>query len=151
MVRATLQNVFHPSSLQEVFDGTEFAPLAKKQQAQILTAFIRKAGISDPNITARSFRPTAATVANSGGISSDEILRLGRWSKASLEMVLRTYAQLGPGAHISDLLFKHFLPLSQPHIAAPSPHTQTLHDSASDQDDSDSDVVPIERPWHPFE
>ncbi len=173
-VQHPLAAVFSPLSLEDVFSDVEVSPLTSHEHSRLLTAFIRSAGITDPLITARSFRPTAASIAHAGGISMDEILRLGRWSTNSLEMVLRTYTRLGPGAHISDLLLQHsaFIPSNTNDLAFnnintnPNNSTQysehTHVNNNNDVNDSDSDQHSLDsyddflasRPagyWHPFE
>ncbi len=137
--------------------AAEVAALTHRDHSNIIVGMLRASGISDPSITARSFRPTAASIAHAGGISLDEITRLGRWSRQSMDMILRTYTRLGPGRHISDLLLRPanadlFAPAHNTlRVASPtSPSSSSGHDTDTHTELLPS-VVSGSRPWHPFE
>jgi integrase len=74
--------------------------------ARIMTSVLRSLGVTNPNITAKSFRPTAATAAHRKHISLDEILDLGRWSHLSKPILLTHYIRKSDMHNITDKLLK---------------------------------------------
>lgn len=78
-----------------VFMNEDGSAVSKQQARAILVRVLRDAGITDPAVTARCYRTTAATSYYLQRLDADEILRLGRWSSKGWDMVRRHYVHEG--------------------------------------------------------
>lgn len=66
-------------TLREPFKALEASSIAK-----ILESSIQLAGLSDQGFTAKSFRPTGATVAIEQNINPDIVRKVGRWKNSDV-------------------------------------------------------------------
>jgi hypothetical protein len=105
--------------------GNKIIPLSNGSIARVMTSMLRTLGINNKVITAKSFRPTAATSAHLNGVSLDEILDLGRWSHMSAPIILTHYIRRSEMHNVTDKLMGSYSPRV--------PSTEQFH---SDEDSS---------------
>lgn len=83
--------------------------LTKASIGTVLTSFLRKVGITDAAYTARSFRPTGATIAYLSGVPIEHILHVGRWAPNSLKLVVDTYAHTDLRTNVPNRMFAPYV------------------------------------------